>query len=298
MTITSTDTIGPDNLRTVADLAQRAAGSETLDAPGQRLLTDRAGRPYVVTHSDEALLDEPGRKRGVARFRSASDFVQYVIDHGEDHRTSLWASLANRTVIAVLNGHEKATLAGNGHAGWGDHRAMLTLPEGPEWAAWVARDGKLSSQAEFSDFIEDHVADIVEPAAATMLEIARRFDATKGLEFTSGQSPESGEIRLAYIETIAARAGSRGDLAIPETMQLGLAPFDGGDLYRVEARFRYRITDGKLQLGYRLTRPDLVLRTAFDEIVAAIAGAGEPVFDGIPADAVQAAPPAQITTVV
>ena len=55
---------------------------------------------------------------------------------------------------------------------------------------------------------------------------------------------------------------------------------------KVNARFRYRITDGTLRVGYRLTRPDDVLREAFESVVTEVAGLdGTPdvIFRGVPA---------------
>ncbi len=54
---------------------------------------------------------------------------------------------------------------------------------------------------------------------------------------------------------------------IPKTFTIGVAPFEGCQLYAVDARLRYRISEGRLTLGYQLDRPEDVLRTAFDDVL-------------------------------
>ena len=48
----------------------------------------------------------------------------------------------------------------------------------------------------------------------------------------------------------------------------GIRVFDDLEPYRVKARFRYRITDGALKLGYHLNDPERVVRDAVGLVVA------------------------------
>lgn len=88
--------------------------------------------------------------------------------------------------------------------------------------------------------------------------------------FDSSKRLKSGETQISYRENTEAKAGAKGALAIPDTFELALQPFEGGDGYMVGARFRYRINGTDLHLGYRLTRPRDVLRDAFSAIVAKV----------------------------
>ncbi len=47
-------------------------------------------------------------------------------------------------------------------------------------------------------------------------------------------------------------------------IELNLQVFEGGSVYALKARFMYRITSGNLTLGYRLIRPDVARKLAFD----------------------------------
>lgn len=150
---------------------------------------------------------------------------------------------------------------------WPDH-----LLATPEWTAWTALNGKWLTQEDFAEHILDTASDVVMPSAADLLEMAETFVATKSLNFKSGSRLRNGQRQLTYVEVIDAQAGPAGNVTIPESILLRLAPFDGAEPVEMGARIRYRINDGALRLGYVLDRPDLVLRAAFAEVVAAIEG--------------------------
>ncbi len=61
-----------------------------------------------------------------------------------------------------------------------------------------------------------------------------------------------------------------GNVTIPDSILLRMAPFDGADAVEMGARIRYRIDAGALRIGYVLDRPDLVLRTAFAAVIAGV----------------------------
>jgi uncharacterized protein YfdQ (DUF2303 family) len=123
-----------------------------------------------------------------------------------------------------------------------------------------------------------HLPNFADPTAADMLELAQTFQATTKVDFASSQRVKSGETQLNYTEQQAAAAGKKGQLAIPDTFDIGVQVYDQvGAAYKVTARFRYRITGGELRLGYRLNRPTDVLQAAFDEVVGHVErGAGTP----------------------
>jgi hypothetical protein len=63
-------------------------------------------------------------------------------------------------------------------------------------------------------------------------------------------------------------------------------PFEGASAFRMTARLRYRISAGGLRIGYKLDRPEDVLREAFDDVTQVVRtnlAEGVPVFDGSPA---------------
>ena len=220
----------------------------------------------IETVDLERLLVVPRRERGMVVLHEPVDFAAYVLTM-ENASTTVWADDTTLRVTAVFNDH---TPKG---AGWRDHTAVLEIRRDPDWQAWLARDGNLGDQAEFAEHLEDQARVIVDPNAATMLEIATSFHAHRHASFSRGARLDTGDVQLAWSEETTASAGSSGRLEVPRQFTLRLSPFVGVPPVEVIARLRYRIRDGRLGIGYKLDRPDLAERTAFVDIRATIANA-------------------------
>jgi uncharacterized protein YfdQ (DUF2303 family) len=201
----------------------------------------------------------PSRPR--ATYRPATvDALMAVIERYKDEDTTIWVHPTSGRTIAVFNDNADDT------AGWRDHRAELVLQPTPEWLHWESKDNIQMSQEAFAEHIEDGLLELVEPAAADMLELAQTVEATKGANFRSAIRLQDGQVQAKYEETIDAKAGQSGQLTIPTEFTLAIAPFLGENPYSVSARFRYRLNSGRLTLGYRLERPDAVIRDALTKI--------------------------------
>lgn len=201
--------------------------------------------------------------------------------------SEVFADADTHSVLAILDSHAGTVDGGEFHGtpGWQRHRLTLQVRETDEWKAWKARDGVMRGQQDFAEFIEDHVLDIVDPDGATMLELAQNFEATIGVEYVSAEVLSNSERKFVYKETVEGKAGRGGEIVIPAVIQLGIAPFEGVEPYKVEARFRYRIDrqTGVLTLGYKLTRPDKIEDDAFEQILEAVTThVGQPVLHGQP----------------
>lgn len=277
-------TAAPNETQTLAQLADEAKARDTVE------LFD--GRVYgVITAPGQQLhqLDlekyeaTPARKLGTVTLADADSFVTYVDRHSQVRGTTQWADIDAGRIIAVLDDHAShVDDQKDGSPGWGQHRAVLTLKQTPDWKHWIESDGRFLDQATFAEHIEDGVDAIRDPDAATMLEVAQTFHAKRGVNFASTKRL-GGEVEFAYEETVQARAGQKGKFEVPELLTLGLVPFEGSDPYEVKARIRFRLSDGNLSIGYRLIRPDKVRRSAFDDVVAKVAGgSGLPVMAGTP----------------
>jgi uncharacterized protein YfdQ (DUF2303 family) len=261
--------VNPTNTEagSIAETAQLAAEPSELD-PAQlyaHLVPEGAS---VEVLDLEQYLDRPRRKRGNPRFWDAPSTAAYVNKHKDLHTTLYMDDTAN-VVDAVLDGHSKD------EPGWADHRATLQMRKTDAWARWLASNEKLAGQEEFAEHIERNLIDIQKPAGADLLELAQTFQATTKVEFRDSSQLASGQRQFQYVEETEARGGGRGELTIPKEFELGVAPFEGCDPYRVVARLRYRLRDGKLSLGYVLDNPRDVERHAFRDVAEALSSACE-----------------------
>lgn len=208
--------------------------------------------------------DAPERFTGVSYPGTVQAFIDYV-GQFKDNQVTIWVPVTQGKIIAVINDNAD-------QPGWGDFRAELTLTETPEWKHWISANGKDMNQEDFANHIEDGMDEIIEPPAADLLEMAQSIHATNDVRFKSQRRLASGEVQFEYTEEIDATAGTDGKLKIPAEFELAIAPFVGEDPYKVNARLRYRLGQGKLAIGYKLIRPDAVLRDAYQRIADLLMG--------------------------
>lgn len=227
------------------------------------------GVPHVIlppgyTLEDmEQLLPAPARIKQVVGLADAKSFIDYFQLFAGD-ATVIFANQDSRQIKAVFDYHTD-------NPAWCAHSATLALSHSDEWKAWAGQNGKSMTQRLFAEFVEDHIRDVVEPAGAELLEVAKTLVANKKLQFRSGTELHNGQVQLTYNEVIEGQAGAKGQLEIPRTIKLGLRVFKGTEPYAVSARLRYRISDeGGLTFSYHIDDLDRVLEDAFEQVLTQI----------------------------
>ena len=253
--------------------AQEAVEPHQL-TPGRWLVRDSGGQARVIDLADEIEADRPNpsRKQGDASISDVPSFAGYLAKHGLPE-TELWGNRDKSTITAVINADGAAaddggvSLDGNGTAGWGDNTATLTLLHSADWKNWTGHDGQLLTKDQFAEFVEDHLPNFADGAA--FLELARSFRATMNVEFGNAEHA-GGRTTVNYTKTTEAKAGQKGAVAFPDTITIGVYVYDGGKAYKLDARLRYKVTDGDLRIGFKLQRPKDVLQAAFDEVVTEV----------------------------
>jgi uncharacterized protein YfdQ (DUF2303 family) len=223
--------------------------------------------PQDFTHIDLTAVMEkagkhPKRRTGTVQLGDLSSFNVYVADQGESHDTYIYADPDARTLTAVLNEHDKD----HTDAGWRDFRAVFKAELSREFTTWMQFNKKPMEQEDFAIFLEDNIADVVEPSGEQLLQIALTLQAKTEVNFSSHKRLDNGQIQFAYSETVDARAGT-GMIEIPREFTIGLRLFKNGDGYKVRARLKYRLGGGKLKFWYELDRAENAIEDAFQAYV-------------------------------
>ena len=239
----------------------------------------------------EGMLAAPTRKRGTTVLNDAESFVAVVNDQ-KDESTRLFSTISPPSFTAVFNHHAAG-------AGWGDHKAEYHAPLSPEWQAWTKVNKRQTNQLEMAAFLEANMVDVAyiakaaatdgkpaepgSPDGATLLEICRTLEATKKVNFKSTLRLSDGSTQFTYDEDVQGSA-VKGTLAIPDQFSIGIPVFENGEKYRVDVRFRYRISDGgALSMWLELVREHKVIEDAVKQLRAQIATQTElPVLNGAP----------------
>lgn len=248
----------------IAELIENAADPVVLyhvEDPysGERVQTRVYGRDngqarLIDTIEVERYSEEPRQNRGTVVAWTVDGLIRYAQRHVDVDRSTLWVDAKTLQIAVVLNDHP----------GWADHRVVVGLETTRDWSEWAARSDQWSSQVEFAEFLDEHAEQVIEPDAASMLEVARSFHATVGATFRRAHNDASGAVEFVYEEEVKAGAGASGTTEIPREFVVSLEPFDGAGVHRIEGRFRYRIRDGRLVLGFRLLNLESVLLDAFE----------------------------------
>ena len=266
------------NIQAIIDTAQQAVVPEELaDGSIYSIRTADGGIELLTTpgYDDELrrarLTAAPARIQRSVTVRDADSLIAYLAantdaddpaDIGMEHihgigDLELWADLDGRRIKAILDG-------GRGHR---EHVATLALHHSREWTEWAGVDGKLVPQVAFAQFIEDHISSIGAPDGGTLLDVVQTLTAKTKVDFKSSSLLANGQRQFEFAETIEAKAGQKGTLAIPTELTLVVRPFQGSEPVALQARFRYRLDEGQLYLGVRLAEPDRALETAFQQVV-------------------------------
>lgn len=251
-----------------------AAFSAGLEIAGAQYLRD--GAPYAIVPENaevkslEFLLLAPLAIASAPRFDDLRSFISYVNAFAAS--PIIFAALTEQSVAftAILDYHQA------GIPKRGAHRATYVCAASPEWRRWSGKSSTEKSdqpftQAQFADFIEDNLADIMEPTGAEVLEIARTLEAKQSVSFKAGVRLQNGDHSISYTSETKGAAGGNGQLEIPEQFILGIPPFAGSAPYKVTARLRYNIADGNLRFRYEIVRPHKIIEAACKDMVATVA---------------------------
>ena len=209
---------------------------------------------------------QPRRKTGTIKVFNVQSLNSFIAHNRDAGNITVYcdSNPLAPSIVAVLNDHGDE---GPGHR---DLRCVVEFRQTPEWKKWLGINGKMIAQEEFAEFIEENMVDIVDPTGAQMLEIVTYLQATRSADFKSALSLSSGAVQFTNVENLNASVGA-GQIAVPTEFTLGIVPIQGSPRFKINARFRFRITDGKLRLGLKLLRIEEVMGEVFDMAVADIA---------------------------
>lgn len=235
---------------------------------GFHLLAPPGFKHIDLTQAYESSLQAPVRKRGEVLLKDVPSLLLYLKDQAAEEAAYVYADPDAMTITAVLNDQRSS------EPGWRDFRATFKAEFTPEYQRWKNNSGQPKTQSEFAEFIEDNFADITEPAAQQLLDVATTIQATSGINFSSAKRLQDGQTQLTYNENIEARAGANGALAIPKEFTLGLRIFKNGDGYKLKARLKYRLGGGQIKFWYELERPEAAVEDAFKGYVEKVAESG------------------------
>lgn len=234
----------------------------------------------------------PSHKVASPGFADIESFIAYVNRHLNLAETTIWANVQysdrqgeypmSFTMTAILNDHGPAEC----HPSFKDHTAHFRPQFSHEFLAWMRRDGKPMSQADFARFLEDQQTDIVSeegyPSSAEMMQMAQNFSAKQEMLFSKSINQSNGSVEMVLTQKEDGVTTEK--MRVFERFCIGIPVFYRGDAFKIYARLRYRHPEGKLVFWYDLVRPDLAFESAVQNTIDKVKGAlpDTPIFLGEP----------------
>lgn len=233
----------------------------------------------------------PERKKGTANTLTLDAFIDLVNRHKTEH-SAVFAktSWPGPSLVAVIDYHEKA----NGTPAFGQHRILYPFPITDEFNAWMAKDGKVMSQHDFAEFIEDRIAEIASadqaddkvysdlfqtPFAtpAEMMMLSRGLEVHVSSAVKAQHKLSTGEAEIVFTEQHDSK------VTVPGLFMVNVPAFLDAAPVRLPARLRYRASGGTISWFYQLYRWKELLRAAIVKDVQQVDEATSlPSFEGAP----------------
>ena len=248
----------------MADLTEHEARERSAVAASVQFERGDTGQFAVIpegfkVQSLEQFQDQPNRTRADHRFVDVSSLGAYLACFA-DSSTLISADYEGAKISAVIDGDKP------GEASHKEHKARFEAQHSDTLKAWLKIAGKPLSQVDFGLFLEDRAVDVIQPEAASIMDMVMTFDATKKVSFKSSQRLHDGQRQFQYIEENEAR----GAVTLPDHFIILAPVYRGMEPQRVKFMVRYRIEEGRLRFQVDMHDRDRVLREAFDRCVDAL----------------------------
>lgn len=207
----------------------------------------------------------PRRKQGITVLHDAESFIAFFNRH-KDGARSIYAALNPLGFIGLLNEHSDESAA------WRDFGCRYTPVHSPEWKEWIEHSGKkFESNDQFAVWLEDNLADVTDPPNSSLLEIALNFRVNQAASFSNAVRLSDGDTQFSFTNTVEGSStnGQGGQVKIPEIITIDMPVFEGANSpkYELKAKFRYRLSGGRLNIWFELVRPHKVVEAAFKAMV-------------------------------
>lgn len=293
--------------------------SALLGAPHLSVRVGADGKPEVQSLKAEidAYRTKPAFREGTATATTAHSFTDLVNRHANaDTAIFVDANWRAPKLTAVIDyhaiaaeapdhgadhlGRESSADGEDPHARFGRHRIVYAFPLSEPWKIWTASDGMFMTQADFAQFIEDHVHELASPlpngqdetlwrdlfkttiaSPSDMVDLARGLDIKVGAAVKNRVRLATGETSFQF-ETVHTDSEGR-ELTVPGLFILSVPIFYRDEAARIPVRLRYRVQNGAITWAYQMHRPDeFVDNTVRENVDQIAANTGLPVYDGAP----------------
>lgn len=249
----------------------------------------------------DEMRDKPERRQGTIGADDLDSFVALTNRFKAENSVMFGRSSVTETsfscgLISILNYHPAGS--DNKVADNSDHVVRYDFPLSSELKTWLSKNKTPFNSREFAEFLEDNIADLVvakpdamrvtfgdeTPSFATPSKI---FELSRGIEVRVDEKVvnafrnSDGSFAIQYTQENKDSTGQ--PLKLPEWFALGIPVFDGGEVYQIPMRLRFRVKEGTITWSFEMYRKNDTFTTAFaDACDEATKATALPLFNGSP----------------
>lgn len=253
------------------------------------------GTPVIIDallKINEARAEKPRELAGQAKLITEAALIAHM-QRFRDSDSVLFYDGAR--LLAVYDYHRpmasppdgQPCMVRNEKARWGRHTALYVPQLSPEWKAWVQGAGKLLSQVDFADFLDEHACDVAMPSETRpdVPTVADLATMALTLKVTSEDVIESAINRTTGEYSLVAKQEQKttGQTKIPKEFDIVIPIYEGGQRYRITCAIRFRKQDSRALFAWVVRGTDKLLREAFADIAERVSKeTGVPALAGSP----------------
>ena len=240
--------------------------------------------------------DAPLRRTGVAKALTVRSLIDLIERHKDAH-SAIFADILDEvtpSITAVIDYH--MTEDADHEPRFLQHKIHYAFPISKEWREWQARSAKELTQAQFADWLEDHLHELVSADTSETSTIGDTMGLTVGtprdiMQLSRGLQihvaskvanlvrPQDGTGSVLFEEE--HQDGNGKPLKIPGAFIVQIPLFFGGDPIRVPVRLRYRKEGAAILWTFVLHRAREIVYEALKEALNTVeVETGLPVYEG------------------
>lgn len=223
------------------------------------VISDQTAKRLAEAKRSEA---GPINPAGTITLHTMESFTKAVLDRATP-RTKTFADSEAWVITSVFDFLTDESPNAAVGTGWGQLRADLHFKESRKLKEW-RKTLDWMNQADFANFLEDHLEDVVTPEGQDLLGLVTDLEASLDGSFKGKMNLSNGAVKLAYQSDVET------SVEVPKTLTLGIPLFEHGERYKLTVRLRFNITGQGVRFKLLFTNLDDSKEKEFERVAQEI----------------------------
>lgn len=222
----------------------------------------------VVPHAAELMslerhMESPIAHSGNACMSRVESFIDYVNDFKTEHSRLyiIEGSSGLPQMRCIFDDREKDVPS------WSAFSVVFDPKYSRQLEAWSSWNGNWKRPDNFAKFLNTNRLDVVDPEAATLIEIIRDIRGTANVEFKEAVDEHTGAKNHAYAEKVTLKGG-KNEVTVPTGFNIAIPIYERQrKRIRINCHLSAMVEDGKVMFCYEMDQFEEIRDVVIDELV-------------------------------